>query len=401
MPFANESRRHGANPRYRLQLPNIVSKIVLPGSTIGVFGSGQLGRMFAIEARKMGYRVHTFSPDSDTPTGQVSDIETSASYDDLDAVIEFARSVDVVTFEFENVPSATVEAAAALVEVHPKGEILHISQNRLREKTFLSSNGFPVAKFKHIKLLDDLHRGAEEIGMPAVLKTAGFGYDGKGQTRINAIGEVESAFAALDGRDGVLEEFVEFDKEVSVVCGRGREGGFVHYGVIENEHENHILDVSMAPASIKKSVFADAIGIAREIATKMQYVGTLCVEFFLTQDGRLLVNELAPRPHNSGHLTFDACVTSQFEQQLRAVCGLPLGSTEFYRPAAMANLLGDLWQNGEPCWDAAVDAAGLKLHLYGKSEPRQGRKMGHLTAMDATAEKAATLVRNARGRLAD
>ena len=185
----------------------------------------------------------------------------------------------------------------------------------------------------------------------------------------------------------------------SVVCARAAEGGFVHYGVIENEHASHILDISMAPALVSKEIYADAIGIAREIAAKLQYVGTLCVEFFLTKDGRLLVNELAPRPHNSGHLTFDACVTSQFEQQLRAVCGLPLGSTEFYSPAAMANILGDLWENGEPRWDAALEASGLKLHLYGKSEPRPGRKMGHLTASDRSAETAADLVRNARGRL--
>lgn len=374
-------------------------KVTLPNSTIGVFGSGQLGRMFAIEARKMGYRVHTFSPDSDTPTGQVADIETTASYDDLDAVRDFARAVDVVTFEFENVPSATVDAAAALVEVHPKGEILHTTQNRLREKSFLSQNGFPVAKFKCISLIDDLRRGVEDLGTPAVLKTAGFGYDGKGQVKINAQGEIERAFAGLDGQEGVLEEFVDFEKEVSVVCARAAEGGFVHYGVIENEHANHILDISAAPAAVSKETFADAIGIAREIATKMEFIGTLCVEFFLTKDGRLLVNELAPRPHNSGHLTFDACVTSQFEQQLRAVCGLPLGSTEFYGAAAMANLLGDLWEKGEPRWDAALDAAGLKLHLYGKAEPRPGRKMGHLTAIGSTADRAADLVRNARGRL--
>lgn len=374
-------------------------KPILPNSTIGVFGSGQLGRMFAIEARKMGYRVHTFSPDTDTPTGQVADIETSAAYDDLDAVRRFARGVDVVTFEFENVPSATVEAAAEFVEVHPKGEILYTTQNRLREKTFLSENGFPVARFKHIKLLDDLHRGVEELGTPAVLKTAGFGYDGKGQVKINALGEIDAAFASLDGQEAVLEEFVEFEKEVSVVCARTTGGGFVHFGVIENEHANHILDVSIAPALVSRKVYGQAIEIARSIALQLEYVGTLCVEYFVTKDERLLVNELAPRPHNSGHLTFDACVTSQFEQQLRAVCGLPLGSTEYYRPAAMANLLGDLWDGGEPRWDAALDSADVKLHLYGKSEARRGRKMGHITAMEDTVEQAAKNVRAARERL--
>jgi 5-(carboxyamino)imidazole ribonucleotide synthase len=372
---------------------------ILPNSTIGVFGSGQLGRMFAIEARKMGYRVHTFSPESDTPTGQVADIETSESYDDLDAVRKFARTVDVVTFEFENVPSATVEAAAEFTEVFPAGSILHTTQNRLREKTFLSQNGFPVTPFKHIRLVDDLYRGADEIGLPAVLKTAGFGYDGKGQTRIGAVGEAEAAFAGLNGNDAVLEGFVDFEKELSVVCARDQQGNFVHYGGIENDHANHILDVSFAPADVPTNTASEAVEITRSIAETLGYVGTLCVEFFLTRDGRLLVNELAPRPHNSGHLTFDACVTSQFEQQLRAVCGLPLGATEYHRPAAMANLLGDLWQDSEPDWLAAIGDNRVKLHLYGKLEPRPGRKMGHLTAMAESASEAAGIVRQARQRL--
>ena len=375
-----------------------MNKTKPPGSTIGVFGSGQLGRMFAIEARKMGYRVHTFSPDSDTPTGQIADIETSESYDDLDAVRAFARSVDVVTFEFENVPAMAVQAAAELVDVHPHGDILHTTQNRLREKTFLLENGFPVAHFKHIKLIDDLYRGIDEIGAPAVLKTAGFGYDGKGQQKIGAVGEAEAAFENLGGQEAVLEQFVDFEKEVSVVCARDRSGSFVHYGVIENDHANHILDVSIAPAAVSEKVQNDAVEIARAIAERFDYVGTLCIEFFLTTHGQLLVNELAPRPHNSGHLTFGPCVTSQFEQQLRAVCGLPLGSTEFYRPAAIANLLGELWQGGEPGW-AAILQRGVKLHLYGKSEPRPGRKMGHLTATADTAAEAGRCVRDARALL--
>jgi 5-(carboxyamino)imidazole ribonucleotide synthase len=373
--------------------------VILPGSTVGVFGSGQLGRMFAIEARKMGYRVHTFSPDTDTPTGQIADVETSAGYDDLNAVRAFAKNVDVVTFEFENVPATTVAAANEFVAVHPRGDTLHTSQNRLREKTFLSANGFPVAKFKSVTLIDDLYRGADEIGLPAVLKTAGFGYDGKGQQKINAVGQIEPAFKNLNGQDAVLEQFIEFRKEVSVVCARGQDGEFVSYGVIENEHQNHILDVSFAPAAIDKKVAKQAVDIARSIAETFEYVGTMCVEFFLVDDETLLVNEIAPRPHNSGHLSFGPAVTSQFEQQLRAVCGLPLGSTEFYRPAAMANLLGSVWDNGEPDWAAALTGSGVKLHLYGKSEPRPGRKMGHLTATASTAADAADLVRNARSSL--
>lgn len=378
-----------------------MTKIISPNSTIGVFGSGQLGRMFAIEARKMGYRVHTFSPDSDTPTGQVADIETSAGYDDLDAVRAFARSVDVVTFEFENVPSATVEAAAELVPVHPRGDILHTTQNRLREKTFLSENGFPVTAFRPIKVIEDLYHGVDALGAPAVLKTAGFGYDGKGQSKIETRGDIEPAFAALNGAEAVLEAFVEFEKEVSVVCARGLNGSFASFGVIENSHTNHILDVSFAPAAVSKKTHWEADAIARSIAEKLDYVGTLCVEFFVTKDAQLLVNELAPRPHNSGHLTFDACATSQFEQQLRAVCGLPLGSTEFYRPAAMANLLGDIWQEGEPQWSNALEIPGVRLHLYGKSEPRAGRKMGHITALAESTEIAVELAIQARLSLFD
>ena len=372
---------------------------VLPNSTIGVFGSGQLGRMFAIEARKLGYRVHTFSPESDTPTGQVADIETQASYEDLYEVRTFAQSVDVVTFEFENVPSACVSAAAEFVSVFPKGEILHTTQNRLREKTFLSDNGFPVTPFQHIRTIDDLRTAVDLLGMPCILKTAGFGYDGKGQSKIKSSEHIETAFAALNGSDAVLEAFVDFEKEVSVVCARDQSGSFAHYGVIENEHSNHILDVSFAPALISGQLLKGATEIAQDIAETLDYVGTLCVEYFVTKDQRLLVNELAPRPHNSGHLTFGACVTSQFEQQLRAVCGLPLGSTEFFRPAAMANLLGEVWQSREPNWAAALSDPDIKIHLYGKAEPRKGRKMGHITALAENTLIAVQKVRTAREKL--
>lgn len=355
--------------------------------------------MFAIEARKMGYRVHTFSPDSDTPTGQVADLETSAPYDDLDAVGHFSRAVDVVTFEFENVPSETVETASRFVGVHPKGEILHITQNRLREKTWLAANGFPVTPFRHIVTAGDLETGVTDLGLPSILKTAGFGYDGKGQVKIKSTGDIGDAFSGLAGREAVLEAFVDFEKEVSVVCARDSAGSFEHYGVIENSHARHILDISFAPALISERVYLEAIGIARNIADTLEYIGTLCVEFFLTRDEKLIVNELAPRPHNSGHLTIDACVTSQFEQQLRAVCGLPLGSAEFIRPAAMANLLGDIWQQGEPNWAAALSGRDVNLHLYGKQEARPGRKMGHLTALAPGALEAIKIVGNARAAL--
>ena len=374
-------------------------KTILPNSTIGVLGSGQLGRMFAIAARRMGYRVHTFSPDFDTPTGQVSDFEVCAEYEDLDAVREFARNVDAITFEFENVPFATVEAAAEFAPVRPRGEVLHTTQNRLREKTFLSQNRFPVADFRYVQTIEELKTAVSEIGLPCVLKTAGFGYDGKGQAKIKTAEDVETAFAQIGGQEAVVESFVDFEKEVSVVAARDLNGNFADWGVIENAHQNHILDVSFAPAFVEEKVWREAIEISRAILEKLEVVGVLCVEFFLTEDGKLLVNELAPRPHNSGHLTFDACQTSQFEQQLRAVCGLPLGSTEFLRPAAMANLLGDLWETGEPDWQRALEFPNLKLHLYGKSEARAGRKMGHLTALSDTAEQAVRTVREARESL--
>ncbi len=374
-------------------------KQILPNSTVGVFGSGQLGRMFALEAGKMGYRVNTFSPDSDTPTGQVADFEIVAEYEDLDAVKRFAESVDVITFEFENVPFQTVEIAAQFVQVHPRGEVLHTTQNRLREKTFLAQNGFPVAAFRSVKTLEELKKATTEIGLPSILKTAGFGYDGKGQTKIKSINEVENAFAALKNQEAVLEAFVDFEREVSVVAARDECGNFADYGVIENAHANHILDVSFAPAFLSEKTRREAIEISRAILSKLKVVGILCVEFFLTRDEKLLVNELAPRPHNSGHLTIDAGVCSQFEQQLRAVCGLPLGSTKFYKPAAMANLLGDLWHAGEPNFAAALKNPAIKLHLYGKQEARTGRKMGHLTALAETAQAAVKIVEKARKQL--
>jgi 5-(carboxyamino)imidazole ribonucleotide synthase len=356
--------------------------------------------MFAISARRMGYRVHTLSPDVDTPTGQVSDVEINAAYDDLDAVRKFAAGVRVVTFEFENVPAATAAAAAERARVRPAGEVLHTTQNRLREKTFLSTHGIPVTPFRAVRSVNDLHSAAAELGLPAILKTADFGYDGKGQTNLKTIADGEAAVRQSPGTEWIYETYIDFDREVSVVAARGVDGAFSNWGVIQNAHHQHILDVSVAPADIPPGVQREAVEIARGILEQLDVVGVLCVEFFLTRGGKLLVNELAPRPHNSGHLTIDASLTSQFEQQLRAVCGLPLGDTRLLRPAAMANLLGDLWSNGEPDWAAALAIPQVKLHLYGKAEPRPGRKMGHLTAVGDTAGEAEERVRTARKRLA-
>ncbi len=374
-------------------------KPILPGSTIGVLGSGQLGRMFAISARRMGYRVHTFSPDRDTPTGQIGDVEVTASYDDLDQVCAFASQVDVVTFEFENVPTATAEAAERCAPVRPSGHILHITQQRIREKRFITSAGLPLTPYREVRSLGELRKGLAELGYPAVLKSAAFGYDGKGQFTVKSPDQLDEAWKAAGAQEAVLEAFIDFEREISVVAARSVDGNFVHYAPTENQHSRHILDLSASPARIGKKLAADAVEIARTVLEKLEVVGVLCVEFFVTREGGLLINELAPRPHNSGHLTVDACVTSQFEQQLRSVCGLPLGSTEQYRPAAMANLLGDLWQDGEPDWPAACAFPQAKLHLYGKLEPRAGRKMGHLTALESNVENALATVTQARARL--
>jgi 5-(carboxyamino)imidazole ribonucleotide synthase len=355
---------------------------LLPGATIGVFGSGQLGRMMALAARTLGYRIHCFSPDQNSPTGQVADQETSAPYEDLDAVRRFVQHVDVVTFEFENVASEVAEIALEEgVPVRPGGSVLHTTQHRLREKRFLAASGLPVTPFVEVNSLAELQNAVAQLGYPAILKTAAFGYDGKGQARINNAREIEAAWQAIGGTAAILESFVPFVCEVSVVAARGSDGSYVDYGLIENIHERHILDLSIAPARVSPDLAPRASELARAVLEKLEVIGVLCVECFVTANGDLLINELAPRPHNSGHLTIDAAVTSQFEQQVRAVCGLPLGDPTLLRPAVMANLLGDRWQAGEPNWAAALQQPQVKLHLYGKAQWRLGRKMGHLTAL--------------------
>ena len=372
---------------------------ILPGSTIGVLGSGQLGRMFTMAARRLGYRVHVLSPDTDTPTGQVADVEVVAPYEDLDAVAAFARGVDVVTFEFENVPAETTDAASAIVPVRPSGLVLHISQQRAREKGYLEDKGFPVTPFAWLCQPEDLESALVAVGLPAILKTASFGYDGKGQVLVETPEAARDAWRAMGFAQAVLERFIQFDREVSVIAARGLEGWVVTYPVIENTHVKHILDTSVLPARVESDIDVRAREIARGILETLDVIGVLCVEFFVTMDGELLVNEIAPRPHNSGHLTIDACMTSQFEQQLRAICGLPPGSVEQFRPAAMANLLGDLWAAGEPDWMAACLLPHVRLHLYGKAAARPGRKMGHITALAATADEAHRMAIQARAAL--
>jgi 5-(carboxyamino)imidazole ribonucleotide synthase len=376
-----------------------VTRIIAPGAALGVLGGGQLGRMFAIAARRMGYRVHTFSPADDSPTGQVADVEVTASYEDLDALRAFARHVDVVTFEFENVPIEAIDAIEQHAPVRPSGVALHTAQQRAREKTFLADRGIPTAPFMAAATLDEMWNAVAQVGTPAIIKTAAFGYDGKGQHKITSPADIEHVWTAIGHQEAVVEKMITLQAEVSVVAARGVDGEMKEYVPFENRHRHHILDLTTAPAAIPPAMAKRAAEMTRTILEELQYVGVLCVEFFVSTDGELLVNELAPRPHNSGHLTFDAAVTSQFEQQLRAICGLPLGSTELVRPAAMANLLGDLWVDGEPNWGAALRLAEVKLHVYGKDGPRPGRKMGHLTALGQTARDAQERVIAARDAL--
>ena len=366
----------------------MTSRLINPGATIGVLGGGQLGRMFAMAARRLGYRVHTLAPEHDTPTGQIADVEVVASYDDVDRVREFARAVDVVTFEFENVPAAAAEAAEALAVVRPNGRALEVAQHRIREKRFLVSRGLPVAPYAEVRSESDLRDAVTKVGPPSVLKTAALGYDGKGQVAIFADTDPVAAWSSLGRRESVLEAFIDLEREISVIGARGVDGAMSFFEPFDNTHRHHILDVTVAPADIPATMAAEAVEITRSVLEGLDYIGILCLEFFVTRAGRLVVNELAPRPHNSGHLTFDACRTSQFEQQVRAICGFPLGATDLLQPAAMVNLLGDIWADGEPNWAAALAMPDVKLHLYGKVSARPGRKMGHITVLAPTRQQA-------------
>lgn len=367
---------------------------ILPGATLGVLGSGQLGRMFAMAATRLGYRVHVYAPEHDAPAADVCWRQTTGAFEDVAAVAEFAASVDVVTLEFENIAAIATETAAKHAPVRPSGEALYIVQDRLREKSFLQQAGVPVTPFAEATTPEQLAAAIEQLGLPAVLKTAAWGYDGKGQSLVRTTEEATAAHAELLGQPAILEGFIDFQCELSMLVARNPAGETATFGPVANDHANHILDVSTFPDPALAPAAADAAEIATTIACQLDAIGLLCVEFFWAKDGRLMVNEIAPRPHNSGHLTIDACRTSQFEQQVRAVCNLPLGSFDpIVGGAAMANLLGDLWQTGTPDWTAVLADPALRLHLYGKTDARVGRKMGHLTAIaeDAATARAAAL----------
>jgi 5-(carboxyamino)imidazole ribonucleotide synthase len=343
-----------------------------PGSTIGILGGGQLARMLALAAAPLGLKCHIFAPESDSPAFQVSAAHLVANYDDEAALLEFAAEVDAITYEFENVPVAAVAFLEKLKPVRPGSKALRVAQDRLNEKTLAREMGAMTAGFAGVNSLDELRQAVNAVGLPAILKTVRFGYDGKGQAKIMAADDIEPAWAALKGAPAILESFVSFEKEISVICARGADGQFAAYEPVENVHRHHILHTSTVPAELDDMLAIEAVYLAQRMAETLDYVGVMGVEFFVG-GGQLYVNEIAPRVHNSGHWTQNACVVSQFEQHMRAVAGWPLGATTRHSDVVMTNLLGD----DAGLWQALAGKPDVGLHLYGKAESRPGRKMGH------------------------
>ena len=374
-----------------------------------MLGGGQLGRMLAHAATSLGYRVHVYEPQAGGPAGAVAHHEVNAAYEDEAALAAFARECDVITYEFENIPAAPLRAIESLVQLHPHWRVLATTQNRSREKGWLKQQGFAHARFVEVAAGGDVAAGIREVGLPCVVKTADFGYDGKGQVKIQREADIAGALRAFAGRACVIEQWIDFSCEVSVVVARTSRGEIQVFPVAENIHTNHILDFSIVPARVTPEVAAEAERIARRAAETIGLVGVMGVELFVTKTGEVLVNELAPRTHNSGHYTIDACVTSQFEQQVRAICGLPLGDPRLITPVVMVNILGDAWVDrstgdgraatAEPDWASLLADPAARLHLYGKTEPRVGRKMGHFTVTAPTADAALARARELKAQL--
>jgi len=360
--------------------------MIAPGSTIGVLGGGQLGRMMILAGRALGYRFHVFEPKGPCAAGMVADLEINAEYSDEAALRRFAEGVDVITLEFENIPVDVIDQLASIKPVFPGRSALHVCQHRQREKDFLKANGLPCVPFEYADSAESLKAAIEAIGFPSVIKTAAFGYDGKGQIKLTCPEDAADT-EALWGRLGhpprvVVEKWLHHKGEFSVICARNTKGETTTFPMAENVHVNHILHASIAPARTSDAVRAQGEALARTIADKLDVVGLIAVELFLDRDERLVVNEMAPRPHNSGHYSMDGCLTSQFEQHIHAVAGLPFGSTELLRPTVMINLLGEVWARGEPDWATLLSDPRVKLHLYDKGEARPGRKMGHFSVLD-------------------
>lgn len=376
----------------------MMSDVIPAPAMLGMLGGGQLGRFFVIAAHEMGYQVTVLDPSHDSPAGKIADVHLCADYTDATALSNMAKTCVAVTTEFENVPASTLKKLAESTIVRPSAASVSIAQNRVLEKNFIKAAGLPVAPFSVINGIKDLPEDASEH-YPAILKVARFGYDGKGQARVKDKVEALAAFEGFKHEVCVLEQMMPLDLEVSVVLARDAQGHVVSFPTVENDHLNGILDISIAPARCTEVVKANAKELAKKLAKELDYVGVLAVEFFLVGK-QLLVNEIAPRPHNSGHYTIDACVTNQFEQQVRALVGLPLGSSALHSNAVMVNILGDSWINGEaPSWQKVFAHANLKLHLYGKPEARKGRKMGHFTVIDKDAKTALNAALIARGEL--
>lgn len=358
-----------------------------PPSTIGVLGGGQLGRMLALEARRAGHHVviHTDEPHG-CPAGQFADMEINAAYDDAEALKRFLQRVDVVTAEFENIPAACLQAVEAVKPLRPGSKAIFTTQHREREKNFLRDQGIACAAFRVVDDLQGLEAAVAALGRPCVIKTAAFGYDGKGQCKVTAETDLAEAWKGFAGHRAVVEQWIGFVCEVSVVGARGINGRTAVHGCVENQHSHHILDVTIAPARVEPRIITQAIELWQAVAEGLDYVGTMAVEMFVTTDGRVIVNEIAPRPHNSGHHTIDSCHTNQFQQQQRAVCGLPLGDASQHTPAVMVNLLGGIWPAPltHPDWSPVLNHPRARLHLYGKREARPRRKMGHFTVLGDT-----------------
>lgn len=352
---------------------------ILQGSTIGMLGGGQLGRMSLLAGRKLGFSFKVWQPGDTCPAGVLAESTINDDFESIQASHNFANKIDVATVEFENIPVNVLTKLQNKIPIHPKPEILHICQNRKREKTFLKKNNFPCTKFKVVNSINSFLEAIYEIGTPSVLKTADFGYDGKGQVKITENSNFVDIWKNFKAPEGVLESWVNYQSECSVIVARNNHGQVITYPVIENFHRNHILDFSIYPANIPEKIQKQAKELATELAIQLDLIGIIAVELFFTAEGHLLVNEIAPRPHNSGHLTIENCRTSQFEQHIRAVTGLPLGDTNMHGCAVMMNLLGDLWHSGEPDWKTLLLPGNSSLHLYGKESPKPGRKMGHVT----------------------
>ena len=374
--------------------------MILPDSTLGVLGGGQLGRMFCVAARTMGYRVWVLDPDPGSPAGSIADRHLKADYLDHAVLEDMAEHCAAITTEFENVPAETLEFLESRTPVRPGSRAVAIARDRILEKTFIRELGLATAPFFAIEKSDDLRAACAGLKLPALLKTAQLGYDGKGQFAVNSIEEALRGFQQLQETPCVLEERIDLAQEISVILARGIDGDVTVYPLGENIHVNGILDTTHVPANIEAKTAQQAKTMAIKLAEAMQYCGVLAVEFFLSRSGELLINEMAPRPHNSGHYTLDAALTSQFEQQVRTLCGLPPGSTELLSPVVMVNILGDLWKDGTPQWEALFRHPQVKLHLYGKNHARPGRKMGHYNCLAEELSRANRIAHEIRAALA-